>query len=95
MLCIQMRKATLELLKNKIITINEAENFVFSPYMINKLQSVKCNNKIIKILEKGCELEDIESLIPEHLLKVIDELQKEVFELIKEYQFFERETWIK
>lgn len=83
----------LELLKNKKILIDEAEKYCFSPYMINKLKAIKCNDKIIDILEKGCELEDIASLIPDQLLKVIDELEQEVLELIKEYPIVDEEFW--
>ena len=50
--------------------------------------------KIIDILEKGCELEDIESLIPDRLLKVINELEKETLEIIKEYPRFNKTFWI-
>lgn len=44
-------------LKDNSLTIDEAEKFLFSPHMVNKLQIGKCNKKIINIIEKGCELE--------------------------------------
>lgn len=84
----------IDALKNNGLAIDEAEKILFSPYMINKLRNGKCNMKIIDILEKGCELEDIESLIPDRLLKVINELEKETLEIIKEYPRFNKTFWI-
>lgn len=66
---------TLETLKNGGITIEEAEKFLFSPYIVKKLKGKKCNEEIIELVLKGCELEDIVSLIPEELNDVIDELK--------------------
>lgn len=84
----------IDALKNNSLAIDEAEKFLFSPYMINKLRNGKCNIKIINILEKGCELEDIASLIPDKLLKVINELEQETLEIIKEYPRFNKTFWI-
>lgn len=84
----------IEALKNNSLTIEEAEKFLFSPYMANKLQTGKCNGKIINIIEKGCELEDIVSLIPDNFLKIMDELEQEILEIIKEYPRFNKTFWI-
>lgn len=84
----------IEALKNNSLSINEAEKFLFSPYMVNKLQTRKCNKKILDIIEKGCELEDVASLIPDTLLKTINELGQETLEIIKEYPKFDRTFWI-
>ena len=64
---------TLETLKNGGITIEEAENFLFSPHMITELKKRKCNKDIIKLIIQGTELEDIISLIPEKFNDTIDE----------------------
>lgn len=45
------------------LLIEESENYLFSPFMIKWLREEQCKDVILKILEKGCELEDIESLI--------------------------------
>lgn len=81
-------------LKDNSLTIDEAEKFLFSPHMVNKLQIGKCNKKIINIIEKGCELEDIASLIPDKLLKSIDELEQETLEILKEYPRYNKTFWI-
>ena len=84
----------IEALKNNSLAIDEAEKFLFSPHIVNKLQTGNCNKKIINIIEKGCELEDIASLIPDKLLKIIDELEQETIEIIKEYPKFNKRFWI-
>lgn len=38
---------------------------MFSPRMVNKLKAKMCDEKIVEIIMRGCELEDIASLIPE------------------------------
>lgn len=84
----------LEVLEKGNLSFNEAEKFLFSPYFINKLKKRKCNNKIIEILERGCELEDIASLLPQNLEKNIAELKKQTLETIEQYPNFENEFWI-
>lgn len=84
---------TLETLKNGGITIEEAENFLFSPHIVKELKKKKCNKDIIELILQGCELEDIISLIPEELNDIIDELKQEVFLLLKKYESFEEEFW--
>lgn len=84
----------IEALKNSGMSICEAEKFLFSPYMINKLKSRKCNEKIIDILERGCELEDVASLIPDKLLKIINELGQKTLETLKGYPDFNQTFWI-
>ena len=84
----------LEVLKRGKLSINEAEKFLFSPYMINKLQKKQCNMEIIDILERGCELEDIASLLPQSLEKNIIELEEKALEIIEKYPNFENKFWI-
>lgn len=86
---------TLEVLKNRVITINEAEKFLFSPYMVKQLSERKCDEKIVNIIEKGCELEDINSLFPEKLNKMIDDLKSETIILLKRYEEYNKVFWLK
>lgn len=85
----------LEVLKKNGINIDESEKILFSPHMIKKLQGYGCSAKILKILEKGCELEDIASLMPEKLYEVINELQQDSLNLLKEYKVYDKSFWIK
>jgi len=84
----------LEALKRDCLQIDEAEKFLFSPHMINILKSRKCNDKIINLLERGCELEDIVSLIPEKIEKIINELKESAIEVLKEYPEFVKTFWV-
>ena len=84
----------LEAIKNDKLSIDEAEKFLFSPYMVKKLRVKGCSESIIDILERGCELEDIASLIPEKLTKMVNELQNMAFELMNDYQNFNTNFWI-
>lgn len=85
---------TLEAIKNGGITIEEAESFLFSPYTEKKLRAKKCKKEIIELVQKGCELEDIVSLIPEELNNVIDELKQEIYLLLKKYETFDGTHWL-
>lgn len=83
-----------EALKKKRLSIREAEKIFFSPRMVNRLKFLKCNEKIVDILERGCELEDIASLLPDKLIKVIEELEENSFDIMKQYPVFDHMFWI-
>lgn len=57
----------LESLENKLLTINECQQYLFSPYSVSILEKEGMEKKVIEIVELGCELEDVESLYPEDL----------------------------
>lgn len=84
----------LECLKSGAIRMEEAELFMINPYIVNNLKKYGINESIIKIFEEGCELEDIESLLPDRLSSNIQLLinkcndflkqQTNIYELSKE-----------
>lgn len=84
----------LEALKSDNLQIEEAEKFLFSPNMINRLKLQKCNNSIINLIERGCELEDIASLIPEKLEKNYNELMASAKVILNEYPRYTAVFWI-
>lgn len=75
----------LEALSSGCISIDESEHYIFSPRTTNKLNELKISSDIISIIEKGCELEDIESLLPDKLEITISELKNEAMDLLKKY----------
>lgn len=85
---------TLEAVKDGGITIDEAEKFLFSPHRIKELRLRQCNEKIIELIVKGCELEDIASLLPEKLDEVIVELKKETIKIVKNYEEYSNTFWL-
>lgn len=85
---------TLEAIKGGGLSIEEAEKFLFSPYMIRRITEKRYNESIINILEKGCELEDIVSLLPQELEKNLEQMKQETLIVMKSYKAFEEEPWI-
>ncbi|WP_316338448.1 DUF3969 family protein [Clostridium sp.] len=84
-------------LKEELITIDECEIYLFSPYSINKLCELKINNEIISLLEEGTELEDVESLVPEKLKSTIDNLKFRAIDLLSKIsneEICEYKKWI-
>ncbi|MBC2034750.1 DUF3969 family protein [Listeria booriae] len=72
------------LLKEKVISIEEAENFLFSPYSSETLKGMGLDAGISNlIIDEGCSLEDIESLMPEHLDKSIDSIKDQCMAIYK------------
>lgn len=64
-------------------SIEECETYLFSPYSVDKLSTLNLDEQIVELVENGCELEDVESLIPEKLHKSINEIRLKAIELLK------------
>ncbi|MGA8942865.1 MAG: DUF3969 family protein [Thermoactinomyces sp.] len=67
----------LEALEEKIMTIEEAEGYLFNPYSVEKLEELGIDQRVIDIVSHGCELEDVQSLIPDKLFTTIKKLKEE------------------
>jgi hypothetical protein len=65
------------------ISIEKCEEYLFSPYSVDKLNTLKLDERIVELVEMGCELEDVESLIPEKLHKSIDEIRLKAIDLLR------------
>ncbi len=85
---------TLEALKNKKVTIDESEKVVFTPYTFFTLKKKGINKKIIDLIQECCELEDVESLCPEKLDEVIEELKQRTLNLLGEYEEDNKQIWV-
>ena len=83
----------LECIKNDSITITEGEKWLFSPRVVEFLKNEGCNKKILEIIEEACELEDIETIIPQKLAGEIIKLKERAIEELKFYELFENEQW--
>lgn len=83
----------LDALYEKKITIIESQKYLFSPYIIDKLVNLKCKKEIVELIEKGCELEDVESLVPNKLDDNIFILRKEALFQLDELEKYEKEKW--
>mgnify|MGYP000949835146 CR=1 FL=1 len=70
-------------IKEGVISIEEAENYLYSPYSVERIKNLGINIDVIKLVELGCELEDVESLIPDKLNNSIDEISNTSIELLR------------
>ncbi|EOH96856.1 hypothetical protein UAY_02587 [Enterococcus moraviensis ATCC BAA-383] len=67
----------LESLENGLLTINDCENYLFSPCSVSILEEKGLSGDVIEIVELGCELEDIQSLRPAKLKDGIRDLKEQ------------------
>lgn len=77
-------------LEKKLISVDEAEGYIFKPSLVNLLEKINAADELINIINLGCELEDIESLIPENLQSNIQDLLNKTLSVIKETDDFGR-----
>lgn len=77
-------------LKRGIISISDAEMFIFKPRFVSVCKKAGLNKGLINILELGCELEDVESLLPDRLESNIHGLIDRAIFLMNEEIIFER-----
>lgn len=76
----------LEAIQYNALSIEEAEAYIFSPKYAKYLKTQDCDQQVIELIEFGCELEDVESLLPEKLSVTIANLEKKALDLLKEYR---------
>lgn len=62
-------------LENNKMKIYEAEGYLFNPYTVGLLENLGVNDQVVEIIKHGCELEDVESLIPQKLEETIQRLK--------------------
>ncbi|UVJ08990.1 DUF3969 family protein [Staphylococcus aureus] len=75
-------------LKHDLISIENAEHIMFTPYIMEQLSSLNVNSEIIDLIHKGTELEDLEAFdlsVKEVVSEFLDTTEK----LLKKYQGIE------
>ncbi|GAB6482513.1 DUF3969 family protein [Bacillus cereus group sp. MYBK71-2] len=78
----------LNALEEQLITIEEAEKIIFTPYTIDLLRSKKVSEEVLHVIYLGTELEDIYSLMPNELKDTLLEIKQLVLKLLQEKQEF-------
>ncbi|WPK12740.1 DUF3969 family protein [Lysinibacillus louembei] len=78
-------------LEENVITLEEAEKIIFSPYVMDLLHSKRISNDVIEVVHLGTELEDIESLIPGKLIESLNHIKIRAIELLKERNIYKIE----
>lgn len=76
------------------LKIDDATCFYFLPKTAIRLQHDNCNERIVDLIWACCELEDIESIIPQKLKTKIFKLKERALELLKTYEPFSGTEWI-
>lgn len=71
-----------EALLKKAITVDEAQYIIFSPYYTETLKKEEVDIEIIKLIESGFVLEDIESLLPDLLDTEISNMRDSALEIL-------------
>lgn len=85
----------LEALEKGIISIDESQDYIFTPYSIRVLNEKGIDKRIIEIIEHGCELEDIQSLLPDKVGEKIKSLKSAAEEQLKSVRQFEKNYEVK
>ncbi len=67
---------------NNVITIVDVENALFSPYTVSILRGKQIDEDIIELIELGCELEDIDSILPDRLEENILTIKTKAMEIL-------------
>lgn len=70
-------------LERKVISIEEAEKLLYSPYSMEKLKEIGVNENIVDLIHLGCELENVERLIPDKLLMSIEDIKERALEILQ------------
>ncbi len=69
-------------IKNQAIKINEAEQILYSPFTIARLNELGIDKQIINLIKVGTELEDLESLLPDELSKSLSRMEAQAVQLL-------------
>lgn len=85
---------TLESIQQGSITVDEGEAFLFSPRTVRILKEKKCKGSIINLIEQCCELEDIDSLLPDRLIDIIVELKTKSLKILSDYETIDDRIWL-
>lgn len=85
-------------IENGVLSIEEAEAYLYSPYTMEQLEKLGVAQELIDIIHLGTELSDLESLLPEKLSSGIEEIKTNTLELIKSRSAListtDRKKWI-
>ncbi|MGE5397586.1 MAG: DUF3969 family protein [Chitinophagales bacterium] len=65
------------------VSISEANGYWFNPFTFFSLGNLGLDKKIVGVICHCCELEDVESIIPDKLSSVINNLKAEVIKLLE------------
>lgn len=82
-LILTIKIGLLTLLEENAISIEELENYIYSPYSAEHLRKLGVNPIIVDLIISGCELEDFDSLMPDKLSEKINTIKTKSIEIYK------------
>ncbi len=62
-------------LENKYLTIQEAEDYLFSPYTMRVLRQAETSAEVVGLIHLGTELENVQRIIPEQLQNSLNDMK--------------------
>ena len=65
------------------MSIEAAEQYLYSPYTLEKLQQLGVSPELLQVVHLGTELEDVESLLPEKLDESLAEMKELSFKILQ------------
>ena len=75
----------MESLNEGAIKIEDCEQCLCSPYSVEKLNTLGINTEVVDLIEQGCELEDVESLVPQKLKDEINKIKVKAIKLLSQF----------
>ena len=72
-------------IKEKVISIDEAEKILFLPGYVDDLKRIGIDKQIVKVVEFCCELEDISDIVPEKFETELKKIIDMAINLLKQY----------
>lgn len=70
-------------LQQQSISLNEAEQIVFSPAILELAKKRSVDARITKLIQDGMELENVKSMMPDKYFLSICQIEKSAHELLK------------
>ena len=65
------------------LSVEEAENYLYSPYTMQKLKTLGVSQALIDTIHLGTELENVERLVPESFSDSLNEIQEKAIEILR------------
>ncbi len=66
-----------------ILSIEAAEDYLYSPYTVEKLEELGVSPQLRRLVQFGCELEDVASILPKKLDESLAEMKQAALEILQ------------
>lgn len=74
-------------IEEKAIELEKAEQYIFNPLTLDKLNECELDGLLTEIIHLGTELEDVKSLIPDKYYDNIKDIKSRVIEILKSEEY--------